>query len=119
MNQSDQAVAQKPNLSVGIILMLASAVCTSFGQLFWKLSNGQINWFLLLGFVLYGLGALTMIIAFRFGKMSVLHPILSSSYVIAVILSMTVLNESINTVKIIAICFVIVGVIFIGGGKDD
>ena len=60
----------------GILLMLVSSICVYTGQLFWKLSSKELL-FLLLGFVLYGIGAIVMLIAYKYGSLSVLQPMLS------------------------------------------
>lgn len=102
--------------SRGILLMLVSAIFTSIGQLFWKLSFGELNGFLILGFFCYGAGALLMIVALKFGSLSVIHPVLCSSYVFVIILGYCFLNESISLIKLVGILTVSAGVILIGGG---
>ena len=70
------------------------------------------------GFVLYGIGALCMIISYKFGKVSVLQPILSLNYVISSILGYFILSEAMSPNKIIGIFVIIVGVILIAGGDN-
>lgn len=105
----------KNNLK-GIILILIASIFTAVGQLFWKLSNGTNIMLLLIGFMCYGLGAVLMILAFRYGSLSVIHPMLSFGYIIAIFLGTTVLNEQITPLKLIAIAIIMVGVVLIGGG---
>ena len=71
-------------------LMVVCTIFTSLGQIFWKLGvnkyiSGNIlsllNIPFIFGFVAYGLGALLMLIAFRRGELSVLYPIVATSYV--------------------------------------
>lgn len=100
----------------GMILMFIAACCTSVGQLFWKLSENALTLYLMYGFILYGIGALLMIIAFRYGSLSVLHPMLCLSYIFALFLGYFFLNESIGIKQLMGISFIITGVIFIGGG---
>jgi drug/metabolite transporter (DMT)-like permease len=100
----------------GIFLMVISAVFVCFGQLFWKLSSDGNLIFLILGFLLYGISALVMIYAYRFGSLSVLQPVLSLSYVITIILAITILKEQVTLLKIGGVLFVILGVILIAGG---
>lgn len=102
----------------GIILMIISAILTSLGQLCWKLSLSKLSVYLILGFFLYGVGALLMIIAFKYGSFSVLHPLLSFSYVIAIFLGYFILREDLNLYKILGVLFIITGVVFIGVGDD-
>lgn len=102
----------------GIILMILSSICVCIGQLFWKLSTTRGILLLILGFGLYGIGALIMIIAYKFGSLSVLQPMLSLNYVISTLLAGVVLNESITLGKVIGVAIIITGVILIGGGDD-
>lgn len=103
----------------GILLMCCSSVCVCLGQLFWKLSTEGHIPFLFVGFLLYGLGALIMLIAYRFGSLSVLQPILSLNYVFSIVLSASVLKETITVLKCIGVLVVISGVILIAGGDES
>ncbi len=102
----------------GILLMLLSAICVCVGQLLWKVSSTLGFKWLLIGFLFYGIGALIMIIAYRYGKLSVLQPILSINYVLSIILAKIVLKEEITILKCIGILFIVVGVILIAGGDE-
>ena len=62
----------------GILLMLISSICVCVGQMLWKLSESESIWLLLGGFCCYGIGALVMIVAYKYGSLSVLQPMLSS-----------------------------------------
>jgi drug/metabolite transporter (DMT)-like permease len=100
----------------GILIIIAAALLTSIGQLFWKISNGTDYKWMLLGFFCYGIGAVLMIIAFRFGSLSVLHPMLSFGYIFAIFLGSFVLREQITAIQYLATFIIMVGVVFIGGG---
>ncbi len=76
----------------GILLMLVSSVCVCIGQLLWKLSAEEGILVLLAGFAFYGVGAMVMILAYRFGKLSVLQPMLSLNYVLSILLAALVLK---------------------------
>lgn len=107
----------------GILLMLVSSLFACTGQLFWKLSSYQSLAeysliILFIGFSLYGVGALFMLIAYRHGSLSVLQPILSMNYVLTIILSVTVLRETMTLLKVIGILVIMLGVVLIGGGDD-
>ncbi|SDK14463.1 EamA family transporter [Sediminibacillus albus] len=104
---------------LGIALMCAASVFTALGQMFWKLSDGGINLYLIGGLSLYFLGALGMIIAFRFGSLSVLHPLLSLGYVLALVLGSFFLGESISLKSFLGTAFIVAGSVLIGGGEDD
>ena len=89
--------------------MLLSATCTCVGQLFWKLAATQGIWHLLIGFALYGCGALLMVIALRFGNLSTLHPLLCAGYVLSILLGAVFLNESVSPLKLLGIAIIMCG----------
>ena len=99
--------------------MLLSSLCVCSGQLLWKLSASSNLLLLLLGFALYAGGALIMLYAYRFGKLSVLQPILSANYVFTILLANLVLKEKIFLTDIVGVIIIILGVILIGGADND
>lgn len=103
----------------GILLMLCSSICVCVGQLLWKLSAEYGVWWMLFGFGFYGIGALIMLIAYRFGSLSVLQPMLSMNYVLSIGLGAVVLKENITILKVIGVLIIIAGVILIGGGDEE
>lgn len=111
------AVSLQKN-KVGMAIMIISAVCTAFGQYFWKSSHGTNLLVMFIGFVFYGFGALTMILAFRYGSFSVLHPMLSLGYVFGLIISTSLLGEAIDVYKIIGLLFILFGVTMVGVGDE-
>ena len=102
----------------GILLMLVSSICVCVGQLLWKLSAMQGLIFMLAGFAFYGVGALIMIVAYKFGKLSVLQPMLSLNYVLSILLAAFVLHEAITLSKVIGVIIITCGVIMIAGGDE-
>ena len=103
----------------GILLMLVSSICVCVGQLSWKLSAAQGIIVMLAGFCFYGVGALVMIIAYKYGKLSVLQPMLSLNYVLSIFLAAAVLKEQITLLKSIGVLIIIAGVILIAGGDEE
>lgn len=100
----------------GILLMIISSIVVCLGQLLWKLgANGDLLK-LAEGFILYGLGALIMIIAYRFGSLSVLQPVLSLNYVISLFIGYFFLNESVSLCNILGVIVIISGVYLIAAG---
>ncbi|HCC00330.1 MAG TPA: hypothetical protein DEP42_03810 [Ruminococcaceae bacterium] len=105
----------------GMLIMILSAAFTAFGQYFWKSSqagSGSSLLLMFIGFVFYGFGALTMILAFRYGSLSVLHPMLSLGYIFGMIISVVLLGEAIDVFKIIGLLFILFGVTMVGVGDE-
>ena len=75
--------------------------------------------YMLIGFGLYGIGALVMLYAYKFGSLSVLQPMLSANYIFTIVLAVAVLQEKITVFKIVGIIIIICGVILVGGGDSD
>lgn len=99
----------------GIFLMLVCSCCLCGGQFIWKLWGGAFA--MLAGFTVYGIGALAMLTAYRYGSLSVLQPINSVSYVISTILGYFVFQEMITAGKIIGILAIMSGVILLAKGE--
>ncbi|GKX68077.1 EamA family transporter [Inconstantimicrobium mannanitabidum] len=114
----DKFIQSIKNNKIGIMLIVLASLMTSVGQLFWKLSSSNKIIFLFLGFVLYGIGAIVMILAFKHGSLSVIHPMLSFGYVFALVLGTIVLKEKISTFQYVGILLIIIGVVLIGGGDE-
>ena len=95
----------------GIGLILLAALLTCLGQLFWKLSAEGGLLFLLPGFVLYGCGALLMVLAMRYGELSVLHPMMSAGYALSVVLGFLVLGELVTPQKVVGILVIMAGLV--------
>jgi drug/metabolite transporter (DMT)-like permease len=98
--------------------ILISAFALAGGQFLWKLSLGNDLFLLVSGFALYGIGAIFMIASYRYGSLSVLHPMMSASYVFAFILGGIFLKESITILMIFGLLIIIIGNIFVGGGDN-
>ena len=100
----------------GIYLMIISSFSVCIGQLFWKLATDGNIGYLIGGFALYGIGALIMIIAYKFGSLPVLQPILSINYVISCLVGHFILSEDLSKTNIMGVFIIIAGVILIAGG---
>ncbi|MDT2044803.1 MULTISPECIES: EamA family transporter [Bacillaceae] len=106
------------NRKLGIFLIIIASMFTAIGQLLWKLSNGSFNIMLIIGFLLYGCGAIFMILAFKYERVSLLHPFLSLGYVISIALGFFLLNEAVSFIKVIGTAVIIIGVLLVGGHDD-
>ena len=83
-------MVSKTSLRTGFLLMIACTIFTSAGQLLWKAGALKITLYnplsyfnvpFVLGCVLYVIGSLLLILALRKGDLSVLYPIVATSYV--------------------------------------
>jgi len=104
--------------NIGILLMIFSSLFVCIGQLLWKLSHTNGYIYLIVGFGLYSIGAIIMIIAYKFGSLSVLQPILSLNYVLAIVIAYFFLNETITSHKIFGVFIITFGVVMICIGDE-
>lgn len=72
---------------------------------------------LLAGLVLYGAGAVLMVLALRHGELSVLYPMISLSYVWVAIISVVFFHEQMNAPRIAGIIVIMAGVAVLGRGS--
>ena len=110
--------------AIGLVLLCT--LFTSAAQIFYKLGAGNLefdilklitNYPVLIGLVLYGLGALILIIALRGGELSALYPIVATSYIWVSIFSIYFLNEAMNLFKWSGVAVIVLGVAFVTGGN--
>ena len=106
-------------LLLGIVLILISSILSCLGQLLWKLAANGSTFLLLGGLMLYGMGACCMMVSFRFGELSVLHPMLSIGYVLSLIPGSLVLGENISLTKIFGIAIIMTGMFFLGHSAKE
>lgn len=102
----------------GIALVLCSALLVCLGQLCWKMVSVYGAGAIAAGVGCYLLGSVFMIWAYRFGELSVLQPMLSMNYILAVLLGVWVLGEALTLQKVMGIAVISAGVLLIGGGSD-
>jgi drug/metabolite transporter (DMT)-like permease len=106
-------------LLVGIFCMLCAALSSSLGQLIWKIMQGKesyIIWYCM-GLALYGIGAVLMIIAFRFGDLSILHPMISLGFIFAFFWSVFILKEKFTPTRLIGVTCIILGCVSLSLGE--
>lgn len=96
---------------ISIVLMIVCALCLCLGQFIWKLYGNALA--LACGFIIYGIGALSMLCAYRLGRVSILQPINSVSYIISAIIGAMFFNEIITWQRIIGIALVLIGVVIL------
>ncbi len=116
----------KKNMKLATLIILAAATMSSLGQLAWKFGadatslNFKYGLFIL-GFILAGLGMVFLMIAFRFGEVSILQPMMSIGFALSIIFGFLFLDEPITISKIIGTFFIIAGSALLGyeGGRNN
>lgn len=95
------------------------------GSLLFKMGSGELslsparlirNSKLMIGFVVYGISAVIFVYSLRGGELSVLYPVVASSYIWVCLLSVRFLGERMNASKWAGIALIIAGVSLIGFG---
>lgn len=107
-----------------ILLVLLASFIGSFGAVFLKLGSrhlsrgilGALNWELAAGIALFLGSSVPFIIALRHGELSVLYPMVSLSYVWAMVWSRLLFKEVVTRAKIGALALILAGIVCIGVG---
>ena len=107
-----------------ILLVLFASFIGSFGAVFLKLGaahlnrgiRGILNWQLAAGIGLFLGSSVPFIMALKHGELSVLYPMVSLSYVWAMIWSRMLFGEPITKGKVGALAFILGGILCIGVG---
>jgi len=109
-----------------IILVLLGSIVGSYGSLLFKKGSANLsknilsnlkNKTLITGFTIYCLSASIYIIALKGGELSVLYPLVGTTYIWSSLFAITLLKEKMNTLKWLGILAIIVGITFIGVGS--
>ena len=102
------------------LLVLFTTLLTSSAQLLWKKGSATLafdilsiitNYYLLGGLLLYIVGGILIILSFRGGEVSVLYPIIATSYIWVSFLSIKFLGEVMNVFKWVGIISIIAGIV--------
>ncbi|MBI2140146.1 EamA family transporter [Candidatus Woesearchaeota archaeon] len=113
--------------TLAVALMFTTTLLTSAAQMLYKIGVKELsfdayslitNFPILFGLLLYGIGAVLMVSAFKLGEVTVLYPIIAASYVWVSILSMAFLGEELSLLRWAGIATIILGIILIGLGSD-
>src|SRR5579862_3132895 len=96
------------------ILMKAAANHTASADLMALFTNLP----LLVGYSLYGLSTLLLILALREGELSLLYPVIALTYVWVTALSVLIFHERINLFKLAGIVVLVVGVAVLGKAQE-
>jgi multidrug transporter EmrE-like cation transporter len=66
------------------------------------------------GLTFYGMSTMLLVLALRYGELSVLYPIIALTYVWVTILSVALLGETVNTFKLLGLTLIVLGVAVLG-----
>ena len=111
-----------------ILLIFITTFLASTAQILFKTTANDLvfdivkiitNYNLLIGLLLYLIGGILVIISFRYGEITILYPILATSYVWINLLSNYFFEEQINIFKWMGIAAIIMGVSLLGFGKKN
>lgn len=109
-------------------VVLSCTLLTSTAQLFYKYGAAKLsfdflslitNYELIAGMVLYAIGGILLILSFRGGEVSVLYPIIATSYIWVSFLSIYFLGEVMNIFKWLGVFTIIAGIVLIGLGSKN
>ncbi len=112
--------------AMGVVLFCT--LLTSTAQIFYKFGAAKLelnlfslltNYELIMGILLYAIGGILMILSFRGGEVSVLYPIIATSYIWVSFLSIYFLGESMNFYKWLGVFTIVAGMMLIGFGSKD
>jgi drug/metabolite transporter (DMT)-like permease len=105
-----------------IVLVLFCAFLGASGQIFFKLASKEFslsplswfkNWKFLIGIFLYAVSAILFIWSLKQGNLSVLYPIIATSYIWVTFFSIFILKEPFPVVRWLGVGLIIAGVILI------
>ncbi|MDY0040093.1 MAG: EamA family transporter [Desulforhabdus sp.] len=105
-----------------VALAVCCALMGSLAQLLFKLGSASVqldlwtwitNYRVLGGMTLYGISAVLFIVALKYGNLSVLYPVIATSYVWVALISFKILNEPLSAPKWLGIALILGGVMLI------
>jgi len=105
-----------------ILLVLVCAFLGAMGQIFFKLASKEFslnllslikNYNFLIGAFLYAVSAILFVYSLKFGNLSILYPIIATSYIWVTLLASIILNEPFPIFKWIGIILILTGIIII------
>jgi uncharacterized membrane protein len=106
-------------------LAIFSALVGSFGPVYLKRGMSRFrfkigslikNYALMAGFTAYIIGIVVFMFALKGGELSVLYPLVATTYIWVSLLSVKMLGEKMNRKKWIGMAIIMLGVVLIGGG---
>jgi drug/metabolite transporter (DMT)-like permease len=105
-----------------IALIIVTTAFTSVAQLLYKQAAPRLpeiitNWPLLGGIACYAIGAILMIVSFGGGEVSILYPLVATSYIWVTLAAWLLFSEILTPLRIVGLVLVVIGVSVIGIGS--
>jgi len=104
-----------------IVLVIFSTLLASIAQVLYKMGANLLpvlSWSLVLGFILYCFAGLLIVIALKSAELSVVFPILATSFVWVSLLSIWFFNEVFLVINWVGIVLIVLGVALLGRGAS-
>ncbi|MFH1590740.1 MAG: EamA family transporter [archaeon] len=111
--------------TLAIVLVLVASFIGAFGALLLKTGSDSFsfnplkllrNYRLTFGLSLYAVSSIMFIIALKQGDLTILYPLVSTTYIWTAIVSTKFLNERMNSKRWLGILAIVIGVSLIGIG---
>ncbi len=105
-----------------VLLVLFCAILGAFGQVFFKLASGSFslsvdgilkNWRFMVGAFLYASSAILFVYSLKQGNLSILYPLIATSYIWVALLSFFFLKEAVSLLNVAGIGMIIAGIVLI------
>lgn len=102
-----------------ILFTLVTAFLAAVGQLLFKWGAALVstspwtwlfNWQLMAGLALHGVGFVLLVIALKYGNLSILYPVLGTSYIWVAVLSVRYLGEPFAIAQWLGVALIVGGV---------
>ena len=110
--------------AIGLIIL--TTFLTSTAQVFYKIGSENLsfnlielltNYNILFGLFLYGIGAILLILSLKGGEVTVLYPIIATSYIWVSLFSVWFLGEGMNLMRWLGVITIIIGISIVGYGS--
>ncbi len=102
-----------------VLLVLVISLLAAVGQFLIKLGAASVslslwswllNWQLVAGLLVHGVGFVLLVVALKHGNLSVLYPVLATSYIWVTLLSVRFLSEPFFAVQWVGVVLIIGGI---------
>lgn len=101
-----------------ILIVLFCALLGAAGQVLFKLGSEELsfsiellkNWQLILGLACYGIATILFVVCLKHGNLSLLYPLIATSYIWVAIFSKILLGEAIPLTRWIGVGVILLGV---------